>query len=34
MRIGYGNVVAAGSILRKDYIEENRLIVGRRPKDG
>ena len=32
LRIGYGNVVAAGSILRKDYIEENRLIVGKAPE--
>jgi len=26
-RIGFGNVVAAGSMLRKDFLEENRLIV-------
>jgi UDP-N-acetylglucosamine/UDP-N-acetylgalactosamine diphosphorylase len=25
-RLGYGNVVAAGSILRHDYIEDNKLI--------
>lgn len=29
LRLGYGNVIAAGSILRKDYVEENRLIVGK-----
>jgi bifunctional UDP-N-acetylglucosamine pyrophosphorylase/glucosamine-1-phosphate N-acetyltransferase len=29
LRLGYGNVAAAGSILRKDYLEENRLIVGK-----
>jgi bifunctional UDP-N-acetylglucosamine pyrophosphorylase / glucosamine-1-phosphate N-acetyltransferase len=26
LRIGYGNVVAAGSILRKDYPQDNQLI--------
>lgn len=26
MRLGYGNVVAAGSILRKDYPQDNQLI--------
>lgn len=30
-RIGYGNVVAAGSILRGDYPEDNQLIVGKTP---
>lgn len=29
LRLGYGNVVAAGSILRKDCTEESRLIVGK-----
>jgi len=29
LRIGYGNVIAAGSILRKDIIEENKLIMGK-----
>lgn len=28
-RLGFGNVVAAGSILRKDYLEENKLIIGK-----
>ncbi len=28
-RIGYGNVVAAGSILRSDYLAENQLIIGK-----
>jgi bifunctional UDP-N-acetylglucosamine pyrophosphorylase / glucosamine-1-phosphate N-acetyltransferase len=27
--VGFGNVVAAGSILRRDYLEENTLIVGK-----
>ena len=27
-RIGYGNIVAAGAILRKDILHENRLIFG------
>jgi bifunctional UDP-N-acetylglucosamine pyrophosphorylase / glucosamine-1-phosphate N-acetyltransferase len=27
-RIGYGNIVAAGAILRKDILDENRLIYG------
>ncbi len=26
LRIGYGNVVAAGSVLRRDYLEDNQLI--------
>lgn len=29
VRIGYGNVVAAGSILRKDSPEDNKLIAGK-----
>jgi UDP-N-acetylglucosamine/UDP-N-acetylgalactosamine diphosphorylase len=29
LRIGYGNVVAANSILRNDFPEDNRLIVGK-----
>ena len=28
LRLGFGNVVAAGSVLRKDVIEENKLIFG------
>jgi bifunctional UDP-N-acetylglucosamine pyrophosphorylase/glucosamine-1-phosphate N-acetyltransferase len=28
-RIGYGNVVAANSVLRHDVLEDNRLIVGK-----
>ena len=34
LRMGYGNVVAAGSILRRDYPEENRLILGKTPAGG
>jgi UDP-N-acetylglucosamine/UDP-N-acetylgalactosamine diphosphorylase len=29
LRLGYGNVVAAGTILRQDFKEENKLIVGK-----
>lgn len=29
VRMGYGNVVAANSVLRKDYTEDNKLIVGK-----
>jgi UDP-N-acetylglucosamine/UDP-N-acetylgalactosamine diphosphorylase len=29
LNIGYGNVVGAGSILRKEYREENKLILGK-----
>jgi bifunctional UDP-N-acetylglucosamine pyrophosphorylase/glucosamine-1-phosphate N-acetyltransferase len=29
VRLGYGNVVAAGTILRNDVLEENRLVVGK-----
>jgi UDP-N-acetylglucosamine/UDP-N-acetylgalactosamine diphosphorylase len=28
LRLGYGNVVAAGAILREDMVEENKLILG------
>jgi bifunctional UDP-N-acetylglucosamine pyrophosphorylase/glucosamine-1-phosphate N-acetyltransferase len=31
LRMGYGNVVAANSVLRKDFIEDNKLIVGKTP---
>ncbi len=34
LRIGYGDVVAAGSILRTDYPEDNMLIVGRKYSGG
>ena len=27
VRLGFGNVVAAGSILRKDYLQDNQLIL-------
>ncbi|HUH66298.1 MAG TPA: UDP-N-acetylglucosamine pyrophosphorylase [Syntrophales bacterium] len=29
LKIGFGDVVGAGSILRKDYPEENKLILGK-----
>lgn len=29
VRLGFGNVVAAGTILRNDVIEDNKLIVGK-----
>jgi bifunctional UDP-N-acetylglucosamine pyrophosphorylase/glucosamine-1-phosphate N-acetyltransferase len=29
LRMGYGNVVAANSILRNDFLEDNKLIVGK-----
>jgi bifunctional UDP-N-acetylglucosamine pyrophosphorylase/glucosamine-1-phosphate N-acetyltransferase len=29
LRMGYGNVVAASSVLRHDILEDNRLIVGK-----
>jgi len=29
IRMGYGNVVAAGSVLRNDFPEDNKLIVGK-----
>jgi bifunctional UDP-N-acetylglucosamine pyrophosphorylase/glucosamine-1-phosphate N-acetyltransferase len=29
LRMGYGNVVAANSVLRKDFVEDNKLIVGK-----
>jgi bifunctional UDP-N-acetylglucosamine pyrophosphorylase/glucosamine-1-phosphate N-acetyltransferase len=33
LRMGYGNVVAAGAILRDDIVEENKLIMGE-PHEG
>jgi UDP-N-acetylglucosamine/UDP-N-acetylgalactosamine diphosphorylase len=29
LRVGYGNVIAAGTILRNDVTEENKLVIGR-----
>ncbi|HOC44979.1 MAG: hypothetical protein PHT96_09755 [Syntrophorhabdaceae bacterium] len=29
VRMGYGNVVAANSVLRSDYVEDNKLIIGK-----
>jgi UDP-N-acetylglucosamine/UDP-N-acetylgalactosamine diphosphorylase len=29
LRVGYGNVVAAGTILRRDVLERNKLIIGK-----
>ena len=29
VRLGYGNVVSAGTILRRDYTEDNKLIIGK-----
>lgn len=29
LRVGYGNVIAAGTILRNDVAEENKLVVGK-----
>ena len=29
LRLGYGNVIAAGSILRNDIAEENKLVIGK-----
>ena len=29
IRLGYGNVVAAGTIVRSDFLEDNKLIVGK-----
>lgn len=33
VRIGFGNVVAAGSIIRKDYLVENKLISASPPSE-
>lgn len=32
VRVGFGNVIAAGSIIRNDYLEENKLIIGKAHK--
>jgi UDP-N-acetylglucosamine/UDP-N-acetylgalactosamine diphosphorylase len=29
LRVGYGNVIVAGTILRNDVIEENKLVIGK-----
>jgi bifunctional UDP-N-acetylglucosamine pyrophosphorylase/glucosamine-1-phosphate N-acetyltransferase len=29
LRVGYGNVIAAGTILRNDITEENKLVIGK-----
>jgi len=29
LRMGYGNVVAANSVLRNDFLEDNRLVIGK-----
>jgi UDP-N-acetylglucosamine/UDP-N-acetylgalactosamine diphosphorylase len=29
LRVGYGNIIAAGTILRKDIDEENKLVFGK-----
>jgi UDP-N-acetylglucosamine/UDP-N-acetylgalactosamine diphosphorylase len=29
LRVGYGNVIAAGTVLRSDVTEENRLVIGK-----
>lgn len=29
LRVGYGNVIAAGTILRSDVTEENKLVIGK-----
>jgi bifunctional UDP-N-acetylglucosamine pyrophosphorylase / glucosamine-1-phosphate N-acetyltransferase len=29
LRVGYGNVIAAGTILRNEVVEENKLVVGK-----
>lgn len=34
VRLGYGNVVAAGSVLRHDYPEDNQLIFEKAPASG
>lgn len=28
-RVGYGNVIAAGTVLRNDVLEENKLVIGK-----
>lgn len=33
VRLGFGNVVAAGSILRHNYVRDNQLIFGTRPAE-
>ncbi len=34
LQIGYGNIIAAGSILRKDILVENKLVVSSSPSAG
>jgi len=34
LRLGYGNVVAAGTILRRDFLESNKLIIAKTHRAG
>ena len=34
IRLGFGNVVAAGTILRQDVTEDNKLVMGKPPRTG
>ncbi len=34
LRVEYGNVIAAGTILRRDVLEQNKLVVGAPPRGG
>ncbi|MCF8061041.1 MAG: UDP-N-acetylglucosamine pyrophosphorylase [Deltaproteobacteria bacterium] len=34
LRVEYGNVIAAGTILRRDVLEQDRLVVGAPPRGG
>jgi bifunctional UDP-N-acetylglucosamine pyrophosphorylase / glucosamine-1-phosphate N-acetyltransferase len=33
VRLGYGNVIAAGSVLRQNYPDDNQLIIEKAPKN-
>ncbi|MDD5204875.1 MAG: protein GlmU [Desulfobacterales bacterium] len=34
LRLGYGNVIAAGTVLRQDITDENKLIIGKPQRSG
>ena len=34
VRLGYGNIVIAGSILRKDVLENNKMVIGKSHRGG
>jgi len=34
VRLGYGNIVTAGTVLRKDILESNKMVIGKSYREG